>query len=702
MIINQLNSSSVLSESTVTSKDILYNKIAYGPDGKIVGNAPIDIDSLITGEMTTFGYQVTSACYGDNKYVAVRTGDKSYYFSEDGLIWESKNITEVAYWSSVCYGNDKFVAIGGHSNVAACSSDGITWTQTALPTSAYWSSVCYGNGKYVAVAGTTTSSSNKSNAVAYSTDGVTWTQTTLPYTGYWSSVCYGNGKFVAVAGNSNVAACSSDGITWTQTTLPTSSSWKSVCYGNGKFVAVVNSSDISAYSTDGVTWTQTTLPVLDGWYSVCYGKDKFVAVSTESYKGTIAFAYSSDGVNWISTYPPCANSWQTVFYGKDKFVAIPYNQGNIYNTNSGLAAYSYDGIFWTRNIYTDYYKFREESRLKLTNNQDFSGLLKSISSLNKTSEWSNVNLASTSTNDFAVCYGDNKFVAVQYNSNVSAYSTDGVTWHYSTLPLSAYWSSVCYGNGKYVAIIGSRYIHYNNMAPTTDSIAYSEDGINWTLSKLPVSERWGSICYGNGKFVITKGYGSSTTDPAIAYSEDCITWTLVPISLNVYDKYICYGNGKYIIATSNQAKAIYSTDCINWIEVTLPLSGTWYSLSYENDKFFMTTLGTGGYIAYSEDGINWTGKTLFDGTTTYWINRICYGDKKYIAIIDWRLSGDNTSYPRTVYSDDGVNWVYTDALNNSVPLSTWNMCFGCHRFIAIKGLTVYKLISNTYEIEMLN
>ena len=52
----------------------------------------------------------------------------------------------------------------------------------------------------------------------------------------------------------------------------------------------------------------------------------------------------------------------------------------------------------------------------------------------------------------SVTYGNGKYVAVAYNSNAAAYSTDGITWTAVTMPFSAYWQSVTYGNGKYVAV----------------------------------------------------------------------------------------------------------------------------------------------------------------------------------------------------------------------------------------------------------
>lgn len=93
---------------------------------------------------------------------------------------------------------------------------------------------------------------------------------------------------------------------------------------------------------------------------------------------------------------------------------------------------------------------------------------------------------------FSVCYGAGKFVAVNYSSNIAAYSTDGINWTQTTMPASGIGNSVCYGAGKFVTVANS-----DNVA------AYSTDGINWTQiqTTLPTSAASKHVCYGTGKFV---------------------------------------------------------------------------------------------------------------------------------------------------------------------------------------------------------
>ena len=101
-------------------------------------------------------------------------------------------------------------------------------------------------------------------------------------------------------------------------------------------------------------------------------------------------------------------------------------------------------------------------------------------------------ISETNRDWYSVCYGNGKFVAVAYNSNIFAYSYDGITWTEITISeTNRVWYSVCYGNGKFVAVVYSSNI-----------FAYSYDGITWTEGTISETSRnWNSVCYGNDKFV---------------------------------------------------------------------------------------------------------------------------------------------------------------------------------------------------------
>ena len=267
---------------------------------------------------------------------------------------------------------------------------------------------------------------------------------------------------------------------------------------------------------------------------------------------------------------------------------------------------------------------------------------------------------STSVSWSSVTYGNGKFVAISKDSTTVAYSTDGINWTKSTLPLSESWSSVTYGNGKFVAV-----------SKGSTTAAYSPDGINWTKSTLPSDANWISITYGNGKFVATGG-GIS------AYSTDGINWVLLAEKSNWAS--ITYGGDRFVAVSSNDSKVGYSTDGINWTTSnTLPFQGLWCSIAYGNGKF-VTLSSYNDRGAYSINGIDWHLITL--PKNAHWIS-ISYGNGKFVAI----TNNSNIS----AYSTDGITWT-----KSTLPsVSAWiSVAYGNNKFVAISNnnnISIYSM-----------
>ena len=241
----------------------------------------------------------------------------------------------------------------------------------------------------------------------------------------------------------------------------------------------------------------------------------------------------------------------------------------------------------------------------------------------------------SSTNWTSVCYGNGKYVAVAWNSNIMAYSTDGISWTEGNMPSSQYWESVCYGNDKYVAIA-------SNIDNNTNIVAYSTNGIQWTQGNMPSNNSWNSVCYGNDKFVAIV---YDNTD-IYAYSTNGIQWTQGNMPSSQWWTSVCYGNGKYVaVATSNTNIMAYSTDGIIWTQGTMPRSSYWSSVCYGNGKYVAVDGGWNSrYMAYSTDGIIWTQGTM--PSTQQWYS-VCYGNDKYVAIAK---KSNIMTYSTNVYS----------------------------------------------------
>ena len=587
--------------------------------------------------------QWISVCYGDGKFVAVAyinngnpTNGAAY--SVDGINWVETTLPSEQSWSSVCYGDGKFIAVAEHSNKAAYSTDGINWTETTLPSEKYWYSVCYGNGKFVAIG-----ADENYFVIVHSTDGINWTATTLPSEREWYSFYYDNGKFIvrALSGNDYVVAHSTDGINWIETTLPSEQDWDSICYGGGKFIALAYGGNVAAYSADGINWTEATLPSEQDWDSICYGGGKFIAVA---YDSDIA-AYSTDGVNWTEITLP--NMYLlNVCYGNGRFVISYYDNNNVMST-----AYSVDGVDWFTALNGVFQagedKTEAVAKFMIPYLNDKLDLMSVGNiSLPSAQPWS------------SFCYGDGKFVAVAYNSNVAAYSTDAINWTETNLTSMQYWACVCYGNGKFVAIA-----YGSNVA------AVSTDGINWTETTMSSEQEWRSICYGDGKFVaVCSGNGASKI---AAYSTDGVSWTEVAMSNQQWWTSVCYDDGKFVAVGSGARDgniADYSTDGINWTKTNLPSMQYWTCVCYGDGKF-VAIANNSNIAAYSTDGINWIKTDLPD--VAYWC-RVCYGDGKFVAV----------SYESNMValSTDGINW--TEATMSSEQYWT-SVCYGDGKFVAM-------------------
>lgn len=269
-----------------------------------------------------------------------------------------------------------------------------------------------------------------------------------------------------------------------------------------------------------------------------------------------------------------------------------------------------------------------------------------------------------------VTYGDGKYVALAFDSDKGAYSTDGITWTEMSMPANRRWYGVTYGDGKFVAV-----------ASNIDKGAYSTDGITWTEMTLPASRRWECLTYGDGKFVsvaVNSMYG--------AYSTDGITWTEMTLPAKKDWSSVTYGDGKFVaVSNSVSLMGAYSIDGITWTETTLTSKLNWRSVTYGNGKFVAlaanTQTSSSSLCAYSTDGINWTGTTL--PSSGSWVS-VTYGDGKFVAIIF------NTN--KGAYSADGISWT-----EFTLPASSpwYEVTYGNGKFVAVAANTTNGVYQNT-------
>ena len=138
-------------EVNVLPKEIMKDKISYGPSGKIVGVAPF---SLVKSGMSELPFtdNWVSAAWGNNTFVVIAQNSNAVAYSTEGTSWNSTTLPKIADWRKVIFGNGVFVAIAYGENMVAYSTNGITWNSSKIGTTDNWITAAFGNGNFVVVA----------------------------------------------------------------------------------------------------------------------------------------------------------------------------------------------------------------------------------------------------------------------------------------------------------------------------------------------------------------------------------------------------------------------------------------------------------------------------------------------------------------------------------------------------------------------
>jgi len=227
-----------------------------------------------------------------------------------------------------------------------------------------------------------------------------------------------------------------------------------------------------------------------------------------------------------------------------------------------------------------------------------------------------------------------------------------------------YRNNIAWGNNMFVYVAeGIERKSYNTREYR---ITYSQDGITWTAVTDKIFEKKGirAIAYGNDKFVAVGAFGGGK----ILYSSDSVNWT--EVKNTTFGKKgiqsVAYGNGKFVIG-GYDGKMAYSLDGITWTAIkTTRFGGGDYveKITYGNDKFVAvsTNYKSGSKMAYSQDGVNWTAVK----NTTFkkeYIEAIAYGNGKFV------IGGYDG---KMATSSDGITWTaVTPTLSGSICAMTY-------------------------------
>jgi len=301
---------------------------------------------------------------------------------------------------------------------------------------------------------------------------------------------------------------------------------------------------------------------------------------------------------------------------------------------------------------------------------------------------------------YAVVWGKDKFVAGG-EKGVMAYSSDGIKWTPISGGKISYSSNgaeyipdikaIAYGNGKFVAVCGIS-VKTGRDTRNVDLIAYSTDGIKWTLSDSMEfgTNRVHAITYGKDKFVALI---DTIHDDKIYYSQDGITWTPTDLSgmLSAGDflKSVAYGKDKFVAVS--RGETLYSPDGITWTKIDKFIFYN-NAVAWGKDKFVVVSI-YGGRIATSKDGITWTeidGKSIYgsdydfrNNDPNYNIRNIWWGKDMFIAV------GEGFGSESVLYSSDGIKWTLSSSLSLiSKSTAKWirsanAIAYGKDKFVAV-------------------
>ncbi|MFJ3045066.1 WD40/YVTN/BNR-like repeat-containing protein [Herbaspirillum chlorophenolicum] len=499
-----------------------------------------------------------------------------------------------------------YLAVGS-AGLFISTDQGKRWTQKTAPVSTNYNATCvaHGNGKWVV------GWSNGSITTSPTAENGSWT--TLPATTFaWSSnyvdsVFWTGTRFVA--GSQNKISSSADTVTWTNVSTTIYGTRVFSKNSAGRLLAGLNPNGTLYSDDNGLTWNvSTSVFTNSGSIAIAYSPslDAFVAADaggrmgysttagmswtavTSSFGGSAInsltwsdddqqfvaagasgkMAYSSDGITWTQRTNPTPI-----------FSAVGFASGSFYggiSGNNGKLYKSPDGAVWAETGASFGAAADKVNRIREVNGKVIVGASRGQVSVSDDGGASfNVYDTGITADVYDVAYG-NGYIAVGSDANGSYFSTspDAHTWTYQgTFAVGGASGStrITFGNGVFVR-------------NTDSSMAYSADGINWSVATggpLPASD----LIFDNGLFIAAK--------EILWKSVDGITWTQAGTvtTNNAAQPFrnITRTSDKYLLGAYGAANASLAVIDLNFITDTtayntMSISGTTNLIAYGNDR----------------------------------------------------------------------------------------------------------------------
>ena len=345
-------------------------------------------------------------------------------------------------------------------------------------------------------------------------------------------------------------------------------------------------------------------------------QSRTVVVNNTTTSNTLAF--SNDETNFYGLITTFAGNGQltNAFFNGSMWVAIT---SDVSTNNIG---YSYDGIKWT------------------------------------------VQSVAIATGYISLCWFNNIWLAGGYNASGGTaasiiYSYDGINWTgiSGTSALIPRVYSIQY-NGHILLATGA------NVSNTSPYMAYSYDGFTWTASGTSLTSLLTGAIYKtvwNGSLWVAVGQGTNS----LAYTTDPLGLSgWVGLSNGTVSSYIydCVWNGTLFVAVGYlspySSTVYYSYNGISWVTTTNLFGASARSVAWNGKKFIVGGPNGSSSLAYSYDGIHWTSiiNTLFSGSTNS-ISAKFNTSRPHSITFQRNMVIAGTSVGNTMaYSFDGINW----------------------------------------------
>jgi hypothetical protein len=304
----------------------------------------------------------------------------------------------------------------------------------------------------------------------------------------------------------------------------------------------------------------------------------------------------------------------------------------------------------------------------------FSVLMAEMVYADSVTTWNKRNSPTTSDiGDVTYCKGNYYAVASDSKQDVSyiLWSQDGVNWLISKSFSSMDLSGIACGGNDEIVIVGERVVPGSGVITRISLL--SSDGINWTTHIIDntsgAAHFFNSVDYLDGLFVATAldmDVSTFSLTASFLTSMDGINWTVGDHSHKAFNG-SAYGNGMFVVISGDGSTRV-STDGLNWSVGSTDASDALYNIGFGNGVF--VAIGDNGTIMTSADGMTWN--TALASAEYGELVDIAFGGNTFVVV------GSNGT---VLQSQDAVSWT-----KQNVPAKVFSsVAYGKDSFVAVGG-----------------